>query len=229
MNDQLKELLDTIVGNVFGYKNPFTPEQFMEKFAFDVNLPKQVTDFSTGETTWAQSVTPARFMKHENSVKLSDSFVLPKRKIENINEVLKAWQEMNFAATERYMDSENCHESDNINRSRNVFRSQDINDSNNIAFSNGLSNCEFVAACHSTRDNNYSIRIEDSKECSKSFNVQWSAKITNSMFIQDCYDMFECLFCSHMAGKKYCIANMQFEKEEYFALKKKIVEWILTS
>lgn len=27
-------------------------------------------------------------------------------------------------------------------------------------------------------------------------------------------------FCSHIANKKYCIANMQFEEEEYFEIKK---------
>lgn len=36
-----------------------------------------------------------------------------------------------------------------------------------------------------------------------------------------------CMFCSHIANKRYCIANMQFEKEEYFAIKKQVVDWIV--
>ena len=36
-------------------------------------------------------------------------------------------------------------------------------------------------------------------------------------------------FCSHIANKKYCIANMQFEEEEYFEIKKTIISWILSA
>ena len=33
----------------------------------------------------------------------------------------------------------------------------------------------------------------------------------------------------HISNKKYCICNMQFEKEEYFAIKKEIIKWIMNS
>lgn len=37
MNAQeAKVIVDKIVGQVFGYQNPLTLEQFMQKFAFDV-------------------------------------------------------------------------------------------------------------------------------------------------------------------------------------------------
>ena len=32
-----------------------------------------------------------------------------------------------------------------------------------------------------------------------------------------------------IANKKYCIANMQFEEEEYFEIKKTIISWILSA
>ena len=32
-----------------------------------------------------------------------------------------------------------------------------------------------------------------------------------------------------ISDKKYCISNMQFEKEEYFEIKKEIIKWILNS
>lgn len=51
--------------------------------------------------------------------------------------------------------------------------------------------------------------------------------ISNSLFIQDSNSLHECMFCSHIANKRYCIANMQFEKEEYFAIKKQVIDWIV--
>ncbi len=229
METQLKEILDKIVGNVFGFKNPYTPEQFMQKFAFDVRLPKQTNDSTTGEVTWAQSLAPGRFITYENSKKMTDSFELPKKPLNSIEDVLTAWQAVNLMATERHQESLEVYESDNIYNSENVFRSLDVHRSKNVVYCDAALDSEYVAACQRSNTLNYCIRVEDSKECSKSFNIIWSGKITNSMFIQNCYDMFECLFCSHMAGKKYCIANMQFEEKEYFELKKKVIEWILTS
>lgn len=43
------------------------------------------------------------------------------------------------------------------------------------------------------------------------------------------FDLYECIFCSHIANKRFCIANMQFEEEEYYEIKKAIIEWILNS
>jgi len=83
-----------------------------------------------------------------------------------------------------------------------------------------------LASCRSI-SSNFCIRCDDLQNCSNSYSVICSNKIINSLFIQDCFDLYECMFCSHIAGKKYCIANMQFEKEEYFEIKKIVVEWIL--
>ena len=75
----------------------------------------------------------------------------------------------------------------------------------------------------------FSIRCDDSKSCTNSYSVICSNKVSNSLFIQDCFDLHECMFCSHIASKRHCIANMQFEEEEYYALKKLIIDWILSS
>lgn len=228
-NPKLKELLDKISGNVFGYKNPFTPEQFMQKFAFDVRLPKQTNDSLTGEVTWAQSLASSRYVRFENVHKLKEDWMVEKRPLNNIQDILAAWQETSMMATERQMESINVFECDNIYNSDTVFRSQDIHKSKNIAFCDGIFDSEYVAGSQRSNSSTYCLRIEDSKECSNSFNIIWSGKVANSMFIQDSYDIFECLFCSHVTSKRYCIANMQFTEEEYFKIKKMVVEWVLTS
>jgi len=227
---QAKATLDKIVGQIFGYQNPFTLEQFMQKYAFDVRLPVQVNDSTTGEPTWTQSVNPSRFITMENSFKTEEDAWRPKNPgIKSIDDILRVWQTINLTTTERQLESLNVAESDNIYNSENVYRSLDIHNSKNVLFSDGLSgNCEYMAASQRSQASNYSIRVEDSKECSGSFSIIWSAKIVNSFFIEDCNNMYECMFCSHMNSGKFCIANIQFEEAEYRKLKDLVVRWILT-
>jgi len=229
--EEAKQLLDKIVGSVFGYENPLSLDEAMQKFAFDLRLPQQVQDYTTGETTWALSVNPSKFITLENVRKTNQDteWMLPKRQLNTIEDVITAWAETNATTTERQNDSANVGQSDSINNSENIFRSVDIRDSKNVLFSEGGNNLEYVVAASRSNAASFCIRVEDSRLCSNSFNVLWSAKVTNSFFVQDCFDIMDCMFCSHIAGKRFCIANMQFTEEEYAAIKDKVVKWILTS
>ncbi len=231
MIENAQYILDKVLGQITGYQNPLSVDQFLAKYAFDVRLPSQVTDATTGEPTWAQSTNPAKFITMDNARKRGDidDFMIPKRPLNSINDILEAWQQTNFTSTERQLDSIDIFESDNIYSSEKVYRSQDVHNSKHILFCDGVLHSEYVAA--SQRSNNlvYCARAEDSKECTQSFAVSWSAQVVNSAFIHDCYDVFECLFCSHLSGKKYCVANMQYTEEEYKPIKDIVMRWILGS
>ena len=226
-----KQILDKVVGQIFGFQNPFTLEQFAQKYAFDVRLPAQVYDSTTGELTWASSTNPTKFITLDNARKRADidDFMLPKRPINTIQDILQVWGETNYTSTERQLESLNVAESDCIYNCENVYRSQDCNRSKNILFCDSAHDSEFVAAVQRSRDSTFCIRLDDSKFCNNSFSVSWSNKVTNSFFINDCFDLVECMFCSHIAGKQFCIANMQFEEQEYRKIKEQVVRWVLTS
>lgn len=235
-HQEAQEVLDKIVGQVFGYKNPLNLEQFMTKFSFDVRLPQQVTDSVDGSITWAQSINPLKFMKMSNARGLEiagaskdTDWLRPARPLNSMEDIMTAWEEINFTTTERMNDSINVSESDNIEFSENVFRSQDIRRSKNILFSDGLGGCEFVAASQRCRDLAFCVRTEDSGECSNSFGVSWSSRITNCFFIHDAGDMQDSMFCTNINGKRFCIANMQFDEAEYRRIKDMVVRWILTN
>ncbi len=235
MNEKVaQEILDKIVAQIFGYKNPYTLEQFQQKFLFDVRLPVEVNDSITGESTWAQSANPVKFITMKNSQNESgvvpfQDFTPPPREMNSLEDVLAAWNEINYTTTERYLDSLNVFESDNIYESEMVYRSLDVHYSKNILFSDGAKNSEFVVGSQRSNNLAYSARVEDSTNCSNSFSVSWSANITNSLFISDAGDMYECMFCSHTRGKRFCIANIQMEEEQYYKLKKQVIEWILST
>ncbi|MCA9328434.1 hypothetical protein KC959_01565 [Candidatus Saccharibacteria bacterium] len=230
-SDEAKKILDKVVGQVFGYTNPLTLEQAMQKFAFDVPLPQQVYDATDNSPTWASSVGQSRYVKLENARNNAASAsegLYAKVPINNVEELLDKWSRINFVTTEREIDSINIAESDNVIGSENVYRSQDIRRSKNILFSDGLEDSEFIVAGQRCGANTFCIRIEDSGECSNSFGISWSTRITNCLFIHDSADMQDSMFCSNIKGKRFCIANMQFTEEEYKHLHKQVVQWILT-
>lgn len=224
-----KEILDKVVGSVFGYQNPFTLEQARQKFAFDLRLPQQVNDAITGEACWASSVNPTSFITMENSRKRAEEndWIEPSIAINSIEDIIGAWTKVKFMSANRQIESVNIAQSDTIYNSENVFRSCDITSSKNVVFCDSGKDLEYVVAVTRSQTSTFCIRVEDSQLCSNSFNVNWSAKITNSYFIQDCYDVMDCMFCSHIAGKKFCIANMQYDEAEYRRIKEIVIRWIL--
>ncbi len=229
--DKLPAILDQICANVFGYKNPFTPEQFIQKFGFDVRLPKEINDSTDGSITWAQSINPTKFITMENARKRSevDDWLVPKRPINSVEDILAIWQETNYMATERQIESLEIYQSDNIYNSQNIYRSMDIHNSKNIFACDVVLKSEYVACSQRSQALAYSLRAEDSKEVSNSFNIIWSGKISNCLFINDSYNMRDSMFCSHMSGKQFCIANMQFNEEEYRHWEKLVKQWILSN
>lgn len=225
-----KTIMDKIVGQVFGYQNPLTLEQFAAKFAFDIRLPQQVYDTLSNQPTWASSVNAGKFVQFESSMALpEDYFVREKRPISSIQDILNVWNETNLMATERYLDSLNVAESDDVRGSENVYRSQNVENSKNILFTDGSINNEYLAASQRSQASSFCIRLEDSNTCSNSFSVNWSKNISNSFFIQDCANMQDSMFCSHLNSKQYWIANMPYEKEEYMKIRDMVVRWILTA
>ena len=232
MNDNnALDIVNKIWKNVFMEENKNSLDQILEKFAFDVKLPKQVNDTTTNEITWADSINSGRFITLKNMEKRDtlEGWMLPKKQINNLQELINIWNSVNLTTTERVYDSINVAKSDTIYRCENLYRCSDCSDSKNLIFCDTCANSEYLLASQRSGSCNFCIRTDDSKNCSNSYNVICSNKIINSLFIQDCFDLYECMFCSHIANKRFCIANMQFEEKEYYEIKKVIINWILNS
>jgi len=226
-----KEIVDKIVGQVFGYQNPLSLEQFMSKFAFDIRLPQQVYDSTTNKPTWTQSTNPTKFIKMNSafSKQDEDEWDRPAKKLNSIEDIMAAWNDINYSLTERQLDSENVAESDNIYTSQNVFRSLDIHGSKNIVFSDYITDSEFIAASQRSKLSNFCIRLDDSVECSNSFGLSWTGKSSNSFFLHACNRMQDSMFCTSITDRRFCVANMQFDEAEYKRLREIVIRWILTS
>lgn len=232
MNEEMVlATINKIFINIFNLPNNLSIEEILDKFAFDIKLPKRVYDSITNEETWADSIHNEKFitLKNMEEQEKQKGWMLEKKEINNLEELLIYWNQINLTTTERVYNSINVSKSDTIYQCENIYHSTDCSTSKKLIFCDSCGNSEFLLASQRTGSSNFCIRCDDSKNCSNSYSVICSNKIINSFFIQDCFDLYECMFCSHIASKKYCIANMQFEKEEYFLIKKEIINWILNS
>lgn len=231
MNDkQCKQVLDEIFTSIFEQKCFLTLDQVLSEFAFDIRLPNKVIDSVDGKETWASSVNSDKYITQENMEKYENykGWIRTKKEINSLDEIIKLWKKINYTTTERVYDSLNVSKSDTIYNCENIYRSQDCRECKNAVFTDSCGNSEYVLACQRSSNCSYCIRVDDSNSCSNSYNVICSAKISNSFFIQDANSLHECMFCSHIANRRYCIANMQFDREEYMNIKAEILKWIVS-
>jgi len=224
-----KSIVDYIFQHVFGIKNPFSLEEIKKKFAFDIPLPTKVKCALSGRETWSFSAESDLVASQKAIANrfAQDEWMRKKRPLKTIEDILKAWQEVNYITAEKEINSKNVAQSDGVYNSSDVYYSVAIFDSKNIVFGYKIFDCNYLLASRDNSSSTLGIRIKESIYCSSSFEISWSSKVSHSLFIHDSFDLYECMFCSHLRSKRYCIANMQFEKEEYFQLKKKVIDWII--
>lgn len=226
-----KQISDYIFKDIFKIDNPFSLHELQQKFAIDIPRVSKTRCSILGQETWAFSPDSNKVASPKAIEKRfkQDEWMQEYKSIKSMQEILGAWNEINYQMGEKYINSTDIAESDSVINSNNVYRSVSIFDSKNIIFSYKIVDSNYMLASRDNTSCTLGIRVRESIYCSSSFEVSWSNKVSKSMFIHDSYDLYECLFCSHIRSKEYCIANIQFEKEEYLKLKKEIIEWIINT
>ena len=225
-NSNAEKIISETFIAIFG-ESKYSYAETLEKFAFDVRLPQEVYDSTTGEKTWATSINPTKFITQKNSYKRDDTWMQNKVTPSSLSQLLSLWERVNYTTTERIYNSENVFESDTIYESHDVWRSSDCNKCQNIVFCDSCFGSDHLIASSRSGNCTYCLRVDDSSNCTNSYSIICSSKIANSFFIQDCSGLNDCMFCSHISNKQFCIANMQFTAEEYAEYKKQIIRWIL--
>lgn len=226
---QCKQVINEIFIEIFNKSCMLDIEQVMSEFAFDIRLPNKVIDAVDGKETWASSINSNKYISQENMRKYDEykGWMRPKKEISSLDEILTLWDKINYTTSERCYDSINVSKSDTIYNSQNVYRSQDCRTCKNAVFTDGCANSEYIIGCQRSANLSNCIRVDDSNNCSNSYNVICSSKISNSFFIQDANSLHECMFCSHIANRRFCIANMQFDREEYMSIKEGVIQWLI--
>lgn len=225
-------ILDKITKQVLGGEARLDLSDALKLFNPSVQIPTRVRD-DVGGFTWqrqSQLNETDKYMSQTNIHQRSDSDAWQQKpqEFKQIEDILGAWQQINYIIGERSIDCLNIAESDNVYESENLYRCHDVHHCKNAIFCDGVIDSEWIAMSQRSINTAFGIKIDDSSRCSNSVAVSWSININHAMFIHDCFDLNECLFCSHIASKEYCIANRQYSKEDYERYKKMVVEWLLT-
>ena len=224
-----KKIADYIFKDVFGIENPYSLEALQKKFAIDIPRVQKTTCALSKTDMWSRSSKDEKIASQKAIADRfkKDEWVIPKKPLNSIKEILATWKDINYVTGEKYINSKDVAESDGIYNSSSIYQSLSIFDSKNVIFSYKIFDSNYMLASRDDSSCILGIRVKESIFCSSGFEISWSNKISKSMYIHDCFDLYECLFCSHLRSKKYCITNMQFKKGEYFKLKGTIIDWIL--
>jgi len=228
--EQALQVADKIFLDVFGRKNPFTLEELERRYTTGVLLPQKERCAVSGKEVFLYHpqthLKTLSFESFLDEAKQTD-WMYPSRPINSIDDLMKAWDRVAYMTAGKELDSQDVTDSDSIIKSQGVYKSSLINGSKNILLSNGCFYCNFMIGSRDNTSCNFGLRIVDSEYCSSSFEVRWGGKVSRSFFIVDSFDLYECMFCYGLRSKKFCIANMQYEEQEYLRIKQMVIQWIL--
>lgn len=231
IENETTKMANRIFQAIFGRDNPYSLTEMRTKFASKLHLPTMVQDSRTAENTYTILPEFGKFITDQNSALYDEKegWMLPPREVHNLRELFAVAKSINYLTTERVYDSDNVHASDPIYESENVYGSANCGRSKNLLFCDGTYNSDYAIACARSDNVNFCLCVDDSNSCSNSYAVICSGKISNSLFIQDASDLHECILCSHLSNKQFCVANMEFSEKNYYYLKQCIIDWIFAS
>lgn len=227
--EQAQKVANLISKDVFGRPLDLSLSQIEKVLTTGIALPQIMKCSRTEIPVYIYDPQPNQHVISEAALveqAKKNDWMTPKRDISSIQDFLKAWDEANYMTGDKHVESQDVAKSDSVISSQGVYMSTLISSSKNVLFSHGNFFSNYLLACRGNSSCNFGVRIFDSIYCSSSYEVRWSNKVTKSMFINDSLDLYECIACSGIRSKKYCIANMQFEKEEYMKIKAMIIDWI---
>ena len=226
--DNFKKITNYLFTDIFGRENSYSLEELQQKFAIDIPIVRKAQCGLSKKDVWTFSSPEEKIVSQQAVTDRfgKDEWIFPKKPLTTMEEILHTWSEINYSTGEKYINSSDTSESDGVYTSSQVYRSISVFNSKNILYSYKIFDCDYMFASRDDESCTLGIRVKESIFCSSNFEVSWSNKVSKSMFIHDGFDLYECLFCSHIRSRKYCIANMQFEKEEYMHIKKMVIDWI---
>ena len=225
------EIAKKILKQVFGRETGFSLKEIEKKFGFDIPFPSKRKCQLSGENTWIFSAEKEFKIASQQAIAerfKKDEWVMPRKPVKSVDDILRYWREINYLTAEKQINSKEVSFSDGVYDSFGVYKSVGVYDSKNILFCYKIVNSSFMLASRDSVGCSFGIRVSDSIYCSSCFEVSWSNKVSKSLFIHDCFDLYECMFCSHLRSKRYFIANMPFEREEYFKIKKLVLDWVFS-
>ncbi len=226
-----KQFADFAFKDIFNRENPFSLDEMEERFAFGLILPKKEKDSLTGNDVWLTRKTTDKVMQWggwDKQDKNGTGTVREGAGIKNMDDLIGSWNKIMYNLAGRSANAIDCIESDSVYDSNELYRCSKAVKSQKCLFCNDIVNDRYCIALTYAWNSTSVIRAVDSRApLSQSFALNWCGRVSRSMYLSNCMDMYECMFCANLRGKRYCIANMQFTKEEYMPIKEMVIDWTI--
>ncbi len=89
-------------------------------------------------------------------------------------------------------------------------------------YCNRVSGCKYTVDSHVCYNTEFGYENVYCRDSSRLFFSLESENCLDSYFLYDCRNCSNCILCSNLRNKNYCIKNIQYSKEEYEEKKKKL-------
>lgn len=188
-------------------------------------MPIEVQDYETKERlACTLRESQSKFISQQRLYDRweKDEFMNESKSINNLTDLLNSYKLINYKLAPQNIESSEVVNSTHIHNASEILNSSYIYSSSKILFSTNLTECEYMAGSIGSLYCNFGARVFDSNKITDSFEISWSSTVSRSFFIHNAFNLKDCMFCSHITSKQYCIANMQYNKEDYMEIQKMI-------
>lgn len=228
MNKVFEDIYHLIWKELFFDIEPLAVEKFKEYYCHDLLLPKKsACSMDKDQIVYSGSeYTYKRLLSEKASEQRmqQDNWMQEKTSLGSLSKVLDKVANISFFRGTRLVNSDVVEDSDDIYSSSYVYDCIHIYTCQKMMFCNGNKESEYLMASKGSTNCSFSIRLLDCGSVSNSFDLHWCGKMSNTYFCHSCYDLRDCMFCFHINSKQYCIANIQYKKEEYEKLRDMILK-----
>ncbi len=135
----------------------------------------------------------------------------------------------------KYTTTEDVHGTNNFD----IVECSNYGNNSSHAFRSSLAYvCRYVAYCYWPRNSEYvfgsqllfhskfCIKCHNSSKLNRCFEVDSSNTCSDCYFCHNCENLQECMFCFNAKSLRYAVGNVEYPREEYLALKKRLLAQI---
>ncbi|MFA5050226.1 MAG: hypothetical protein WC501_04430 [Candidatus Micrarchaeia archaeon] len=220
LNQAFKSTCIALLGSEIGEL-----EEFREYLTEMVPCPMKVKSFATGKTIFLSQQyysKNANFLELENLSKIKQKLDI--NEIKDLDSLLNSVKEnFSYCGNNNIGNCMEVENSDSCQDGAYILNSHQLLGGKYVAYSHGIRKSEYVFGSVWSGEVGFLIRCHGlffSRSCYESY---LSTKSMNLYFSFNCWGCSEMFLSFNQVSKKYCIGNLELEKEKYFSLKTKLI------
>lgn len=92
-----------------------------------------------------------------------------------------------------------------------------------VGYSFNIRTSECLFGCQHVLDSAFCMKCYGSTKLTRCFEVNDSNACSDCYFCHNCEGLLECILCFNVKAKRYAIGNVEYPREQYLALKKRLL------